>query len=72
LLALAEEAHGIAIIPSQLRTRGCALRIVGLTYQRKVLSERMIILRDKRRPLPRMLAEYVREVSPITRPTFSA
>jgi len=68
--------QGHPAIPSQLRTRRYALRIVGLTYRRKVLSERVIILRDKRRPLPgyahdycRMLAEYVREVSPITRPS---
>lgn len=79
LLAMAEEGHGVAIVPSQLRMRGYALCIVGLTYQRKALSERMIILRDKRRPLPRyaqdycrMLAEYVQEVSPITRPSSNS
>ena len=32
LLALAEAGHGIAIIPSQLRTDRYALRIVGLTH----------------------------------------
>ena len=76
LLALAEEGHGIAIIPSQLRTRGYKLRIVSITYRGKVLCERMIILRDKRRPLAThaqdycdMLAEYVRETFPITGPS---
>lgn len=76
LLAMAEEGHGVAVVPSQLRMHRYALHIVGLTCQRSVLSESMIILRDKRRPLPRyaqdycrMLAEYVQEVSPITRPS---
>jgi len=76
LLALAELGHGVAIIPSQLRTRGYDLRIAGLTYRGKPLREQMIILWDKQRPLPRyatayceMLAEHVRQVFPITRPT---
>ncbi len=76
LLRLAEEGHGVAIIPSQLRTDGYALRIVGLTFEGKALSERMIILRDRRRPLPhyaeeycRMLGEHVREIFPISQPS---
>ena len=76
LLALAEEGHGIAIIPSQLRTRGYKLRIVSIIYRGNALRERMIILRDRRRPLAPhaqdycdMLAEYVRETFPITGPS---
>ena len=76
LLALAEAGHGVAIIPTQLRTRGHDLRIVGVTYRGKPLREQLVILWDKRRPLPHyatayceMLAEYVGEVFPITRPT---
>jgi LysR family nitrogen assimilation transcriptional regulator len=76
LLALAEAGHGVAIIPTQLRTRGHALRIVGLTYRGKPLREQLVIMWDRRRPLPPyataycdMLAEHVREVFPITRPT---
>jgi DNA-binding transcriptional LysR family regulator len=76
LLALAEAGHGVAIIPSQLRTHRYALRIVGVTYRGKPLREPLTILWDKRRPLPRyatafceMLAEHVREVFPITRPS---
>ena len=76
LLALAEAGHGVAIIPSQLRTQGYALRIVRLTYRGRPLREPLTILWDKRRPLPRyatayceMLAEHMREVFPITRPT---
>ena len=79
LLALAELGHGVAIIPSQLRTRGYDLRVAGVTYRGRALREQMIILWDKQRPLPRyatgyceMLAEYVREVFPITRPSEAA
>ena len=76
LLALAEAGHGVAIIPSAVRTHRYALRIVGLTYRGKLLREPLTIFWDKRRPLPsyatafcEMLAEYVREVFPITRPS---
>lgn len=76
LLALAEAGHGVAIIPTQLRTRGHDLRIVGVTYRGKPLREDLVIMWDRRRPLPpyaaaycNMLAEHVREVFPITGPT---
>ena len=76
LLAFAEANHGIAIIPSQLRTNRYRLRIVRVTHHRKPLSEPLAMLWDKRRPLPRyaaayceMLSEYMREVFPITRPS---
>jgi LysR family nitrogen assimilation transcriptional regulator len=76
LLALAEAGHGVAIIPSALRTDRYDLRVVGLTYSGKLLREPLSILWDKRRPLPRyatafcaMWAEYVREIFPITRPS---
>jgi DNA-binding transcriptional LysR family regulator len=75
LLALAEAGHGVAIIPSALRTHRYALRIAKVTYQGRALREPLAILWDKRRPLPRyamafcqMLSEHVREVFPITRP----
>jgi LysR family transcriptional regulator, nitrogen assimilation regulatory protein len=76
LLALAEAGHGVAIVPSQLRTHRYKLRIIGLSYRGRLLREPLTILWDKRRPLPRyatafceMLANHVREVFPITRPT---
>ncbi len=76
LLALAESGHGIAVIPTQLRTRGHKLRIVNLTYQGRPLREQLVILWDKRRPLPHyataycdMLAEYVSKVLPMTKPS---
>jgi DNA-binding transcriptional LysR family regulator len=76
LLALAEGGYGVAIIPSQLRTRGYDLRIAAVTYRGKALREQMIILWDRQRPLPRyahayceMLAAHVHEIFPITRPS---
>jgi DNA-binding transcriptional LysR family regulator len=76
LLAMASRGHGVAIIPSALQTARYALRIVGITYRGKPLREPLAVFWDKRRPLPRyatafceMLAEHVREVFPITRPS---
>ena len=76
LLALAEAGHGVAIVPSQLQCHRYSLRIVGLTYRSRPLREPLTISWDKRRPLPRfateycgMLADYMREIFPITRPT---
>ena len=76
LLAMAEAGHGVAIIPSGLRTHRYVLRIVGVTHQGRPLREPLAIFWDKRRPLPRyatafcqMLAEYMRDVFPITRPS---
>jgi DNA-binding transcriptional LysR family regulator len=78
LLAMAESGHGVAIIPSALRTDRHRLRIAAVTYRGKPLRVRLTMYWDKRRPLPRyatrfyeMLAEYMREVFPISRPTKS-
>jgi DNA-binding transcriptional LysR family regulator len=75
LLALAETGHGVAVIPSQFHTARYRLRIVSLTFQGRPLREPLALLWDKRRPLPRygaafrdMLAAYMKEVFPITRP----
>jgi LysR family nitrogen assimilation transcriptional regulator len=75
LLAMAERGHGVAVIPSALRTDRHALRIIGLTYRGDPLREPLALFWDKRRPLPRyatgfceMLARHMREVFPITRP----
>jgi DNA-binding transcriptional LysR family regulator len=76
LLALAEAGHGMAIVPSQLECHRYQLRIVRLTYRGRLLREPLTISWDKRRPLPRfatdycgMLAAYMREIFPISRPT---
>jgi DNA-binding transcriptional LysR family regulator len=76
LLALAEAGQGVAIIPSLLRTDRYTLRIVRVTHRRKALQERFVIQWDKRRQMPpyaesfcEALAEYMREVLPITQPS---
>jgi len=76
LLAMAERGHGVAVIASGFQTDRHALRIVGLTYRGRPLRETVAVFCDKRRPLPRyatsfceMLAEHMRKVFPITRPT---
>src|SRR5437899_9057346 len=78
LLALAEAGHGVAIIPSLLRTDRYALRIVRVTHGRKPLRERLVIQWDKRRPMPpygesfcAAVAEYMSAVLPITQPSAS-
>lgn len=74
LLALAEAGHGVAIIPSQLRTDRYTLRVVGLTLRGQPLREPLAMLWDRRRPLPpyatgycEMLKSYVETIFPITR-----
>lgn len=73
---MGESGHGVAIIPSALRTQGYKLKIAGLTYRGKPLREPLAMFWDKRRPLPRyanafceMLAAHMRKVFPITRPS---
>ncbi len=76
LLAMAERGHGVAIVPSAVRIDRYPLRIVRVTYGGKPLREYLAVFWDKRRSLPSyatafcdMLAEYAREVFPISRPS---
>ena len=78
LLALAEAGQGVAIIPSLLRIDRYRLKIARVTHRRKPLRDRYVIQWDKRRPMPSYaqnfcaaLAEYMREVLPITQPSSS-
>jgi LysR family nitrogen assimilation transcriptional regulator len=75
LLAMAERGHGIAIVPSAVQIDRYSLCVVQVLYERKPLRERLAVFWDSRRSLPSyatafstMLAEYVREVFPISRP----
>lgn len=77
LLAMAHAGHGVAIIPSALRTHRYTLRLLRVLYRGKPLSEPLTILHDKRRPLPAyakafcdMLADSAKKVFPVahTRP----
>jgi len=76
LLAMAERGHGVAIVPSAVQIDRYSLRIARVTYGGKPLREPLAVFWDKRRPLPRyavafceMLAEHVRAVFPISRPS---
>ena len=72
LLAMAQAGHGVAIIPSALRVRGYALRLLRVVYRGKPLSEPLTVLYDKRRPLPGyakvfcdLLATHAKKVFPV-------
>ena len=74
LLAMAEAGHGVAIIPSALRTQGYAVRRFRVTYRGKPLDEPLAMVSHKHRPLPAyarafsdMLAEHVRKAFPVPR-----
>jgi DNA-binding transcriptional LysR family regulator len=69
LLAMAEKGHGIAVIPSALRTQPHRLRLVPITYRGKPLREPLAVFWNRYRPLPpyaqafcRLLEQYMREV----------
>ena len=73
---MAESGHGVAIVPSAVRIDRYALHNVRVTHNGEPLREPLAVFWDNRRPLPSyasafctMLAEYVREVFPISRPT---
>ena len=72
LLAMAQAGHGVAIIPSALRTHRYVLRLLRVLYRGKPLSEPLTILYDKRRPLPAyakvftdMLADRAKKLFPV-------
>lgn len=76
LLAMAQAGHGVAIIPSALRTDRYVLRTLRVLYRGKPLSEPLVVLYDKRRPLPSyakvfcdLLAEHAKRVFPVVRAT---
>lgn len=51
LLAMAEGGHGVAIIPSAMRTDRHSLRISAVTYRGKPLREPLAMYWDNRRQL---------------------
>jgi DNA-binding transcriptional LysR family regulator len=76
LLAMAQAGHGIAIIPSALRTDRYVLRTLRVLFRGKSLSEPLVVVYDKRRPLPSyaklfcdLLAEHAKRVFPVVHPT---
>jgi DNA-binding transcriptional LysR family regulator len=76
LMAMAEDGHGVAIIPSAVRAKGYKLRIASVTFQDKALREPLALFWDRHRTLPRyakafceMLAEYMKDAFPVTHPS---
>lgn len=76
LMAMAEDGHGVAIIPSAVRARGYTLRIARVTFQNEPLREPIAVFWDRQRTLPRyaeafceMLAVYMEDAFPVTRPS---
>jgi DNA-binding transcriptional LysR family regulator len=71
LLAMAEAGHGIAIIPSILRTDPARLRTATVTHRHEQLQFTVAVIWDKRRTAPRhaerfsaLLDEYIGEAYP--------
>jgi DNA-binding transcriptional LysR family regulator len=71
LLAMAEQGHGVAVVPSAVRADRYALHVVGVSYRGKSIREPLAVFRDARRSLPsyaiafcNMLVDYAREVLP--------
>jgi DNA-binding transcriptional LysR family regulator len=76
LLALAEARHGVAIIPSLLRTDRYELTILRVAHRGKALREGLVVQWDNRRPIRpyaatfrEALAEHMREVFSMTQPS---
>jgi DNA-binding transcriptional LysR family regulator len=73
LLALAEEGHGVAIVPSFVRLHRYAVTALPITHERKPVREPRSIFWDRRRTIPpymqdfcKMIAGHMREVLPTT------
>jgi DNA-binding transcriptional LysR family regulator len=68
LLAMAEGGHGVAVVPSVMRTDRYRLHVAAVMFRGKPLRERPAIYWDRRRTLPRcatalceMLGAHMRE-----------
>lgn len=71
LLALAEEAHGVAVVPSIVPTQRRSLRVIPVMHKREPLRIAPAIIWDKRRTLPgyaedfsQLLAAHVLQAFP--------
>ncbi len=71
LLTMAERGHGVAIVPSTMRTERYRLKVATVTHRGNALTEPLSIFWDVRRSLPRyatafceMLAAHSQEVRP--------
>ncbi|MEZ5822091.1 MAG: LysR family transcriptional regulator [Xanthobacteraceae bacterium] len=76
LLAMAENGHGLALVPSAVQIDRYALQVARVTHKGKPLRQRLAIFWNKKRPLPRyamafceLLGAHVLEVLPVSRPS---
>jgi DNA-binding transcriptional LysR family regulator len=67
LLVMAEHGHGVAIIPSGMRTVAHRLRTLGVTYRREPLREPSAIFWDRRSVLPRYASAFCEQLSAYAR-----
>jgi DNA-binding transcriptional LysR family regulator len=58
LLTMAERGHGVAIIPSTMRTDRYRLKVASVTHRGKTLREPLSIFWDMRRSLPRYATAF--------------
>jgi DNA-binding transcriptional LysR family regulator len=72
LLALAEVGHGIAVVPSDVRTTRYKLRVARIAHNGKALAEPMAVVWDKRRLLPRYAQEFSALLAAHMRERFAA
>ncbi len=75
LLAMAEAGQGVAIIPSAVRAHPYRVRIARVAYRRKIISEPLHLVFDRRRHQPQyvvafsqMLVKHLQRILPITKP----
>jgi DNA-binding transcriptional LysR family regulator len=71
LLALAEEGHGVAIIPSILQTDRSPLRILRVTHRREPLRISLAVLWDGQRTLPHYAEQFSELLAAHLREAFS-
>lgn len=76
LLAMAENGHGLALVPTAVQINRYSLQVARLIHRGKPLSQRLVLFWNKRRPLPRyavafceLLGKHVLEVLPVSRPS---
>jgi LysR family transcriptional regulator, nitrogen assimilation regulatory protein len=64
LLAFAEAGHGVAIIPSAMRTDRYELQVERIMHQRKTLLEPLAVVWGQRQPLSRYVLISSRAAKP--------
>ena len=76
LLAMAEQGHGVAVVPSAVQINRYSLCVARVAHEGKALREPLGLFWDQRRSLPSygaefcsMLTTFVRDAFPISKPS---